>query len=428
MNRVSALACLLLAAFLLPACKHDPKGHSENSDDSGLREPTAQAREDIEPLTNDNNEFALDLYARQIRGDDNVFFSPMSISLALAMVHAGARGETAEQMAKTLHFNLDGDRLNSAFGAFQWDLNRQGEDGGYQLHIANAIWGDNRWSFHNDFLDLLRDKYGSRLRTVSFKDKPQEVSDAINDWVNGQTHEKIKNIVSPDDFSEGPSENDTVFLLVNAIYFKGEWNTKFQKKSTKGDTFYLKSRDGVQVPFMAVTGNFRYMATGSFQALEMPYKGKDVSLIAFLPRARSGITEFEKDLTAEKLAGWIKKMRSEKVEVIFPPFKLETQFDLPQTLQDLGIKDAFGSKADFKGMADTPIYLGFVRHRAFIELNEEGTEAAGATAVKGSKASSSGGHDDEPPVFRADHPFLFLIRENKSGSILFLGRIMDPRR
>jgi serine protease inhibitor len=434
MRRILLCGWLLLIVIAMPACRPVEGGNGSSRDSSddfdAIAEPTAEARHDIVPLVKGNNAFALDLYARQSSGNKNLFFSPLSISSALGMTYAGARGETASQMSHTLHFDLEGDRLHAAFSALLWDLNKSGEKGGHQLHLANAIWADESRNLGDEFQELLKSKYGSRMRQADFQGDPTKASEEVNDWVNRQTHGKIKDIID----SENPVESDTRLLILNAIYFRGTWKNKFRENHTHKDTFYLDSGEEIETQMMHITTGFRYLETASFRALEMPYEGGDVSLFAFLPEKRNGLKEFEKDLTAAKLAGWIEDMRSDKVIVDFPRFKLETFYKLTDTLKQLGMTNAFqqgtpaNGGADFTGMDERgDLYIGSVIHKAFVEVNEEGTEAAAVTQVS-NKSSSSGSRDEKPPpMFIADHQFLFLIRDNRSGSILFLGRLMDPR-
>jgi serpin B len=436
MRRVHLFAVLLLIGIVVPACRRERGGgssgasHESSYDLDAIPKPSAEAREDIESLVKGNNTFALDLYARQGTGNKNLFFSPLSISAALGMSYAGARGETASQMARTLQFELEADRLHAAFSALLWDLNKRGESGGQQLHLANAIWVDQSRKIRDDFQELLKSRYGSRMRQADFKANPKDVCDEINDWVKRQTHEKINEIVNP----EKLAQSDTQVSILNAIYFRGKWKNKFRENRTYSDTFFLQPDERIKTPMMHITAGFRYLETPAFRALEMPYEDGDVSLLAFLPEKRSGLKEFEKNLTAAKLTDWIKDMRWDNVIVCFPRFKLEADYNLSESLQQLGMTNAFqegapaSGGADFTGMDERgDLFIGSVIHKAFVEVNEEGTEAAAVTKVDMSKSSSASGPDRSPPYFNADHPFLFLIRDNRSGSILFLGRVMDPR-
>lgn len=380
---------------------------------------------DPEPLPPDaalvvkgNNAFALDLYNRLGRKDGNLFFSPYSISTALAMTYAGARNDTADEMAKALHFTLDQDRLHPAFAA----LTRQESPGGknkkrgYQLRVANALWGQTGYDFKAEFVKLTKDSYGAGLEEVDFKGATEEARKKINRWVEERTDDKIQKL-----FKEGVLNRDTRLVLANAIYFKGDWATKFRMDRTFAQPFNASSEKKVRVPMMHETAEFGYLEEPDLQVLAMPYSGKDLSMVVLLPKV-DGLADLEKSLTHEKLEGWVGKLRDRKVEVAFPKFKMTSEFSLASDLSALGMKKAFTASADFSGMnGRTDLFIHAVVHKAFVEVNEEGTEAAAATGVAISKSAAP-----EHPVFRADRPFLFLIRDNRSGSILFLGRVANP--
>ena len=379
---------------------------------------------DVEDLAADNTRFALKLYKDLNDGSGNLFFSPYSISTAMAMTWGGARGETASQMAGALEFTLKPDkeggplgreRLHIAFGELQRSLRAAGGKGGVEMSIANALWPQKDYPFLKSYLEMIEAEYGSASRPLDYR-SPEEARGVINRWVEGETRRKIKDLLP-----EGSIDSMTRMVLTNAIYFKGNWATQFNVKRTREMPFRLAAGKSRKTPMMFQKGNFGYFQDDEVQVIEMPYKGEKVSMVVLLPRKVDGLAALEKHLAAEKLSGWLGKLRRVKVDTLFPRFKLISRFDLSGKLQNLGMKKAF-SDADFSGMdGTTKLYLSAVFHKAFVEVNEEGTEAAAATgAVVGLRSIRRG------PSFRADHPFLFLIRDKATGSILFLGRYVSP--
>jgi serpin B len=377
----------------------------------------AEAR--LAKVVEGNNRFAFDLYGRLRDRPGNLFASPYSLSTALAMTYAGARGRTAEEMAATLHFSLPPADLHPAFAA----LDRQLHDGKgrrYKLAVANALWGQEGETFRPDFLRLLAENYGAGLRRVDFL-SVEQARRTINSWVEEQTGGKIKDLLQPP--LPGP---DTSLVLTNAIYFKGDWASPFPKGATKDETFTVTEDKHVRVPMMHRTGRLGYLDGGDFQALELPYAGDDLAMVVLLPKKADGLAEFEDSLTAERLSAWLAKLRPHRVDVALPRFKVEARFELEKVLPEMGMPLAFTPSADFSGMnGKRDLFISAVIHKAFADVNEEGTEAAAATAVVITRAMAVA---PEPAVvFRTDHPFVFLIRHNRSGSLLFLGRVVDPR-
>lgn len=369
-----------------------------------------------------NNQFALDLFGR-LDKKDNLFFSPASISTALAMTYAGAVGPTAEQMAKVLHFQLDANRLHPAFAALLWEMKGQGKPGGCQLNLANALWNHRVTRFMPDFLDLIKDNYGAGLQQVDFS-KPEDARRQINAWVAQQTADKINDLLKPGDLTA-----QTRMVLANAIYFKGDWLHPFKGEATHDQPFHVTPSKDVSVPMMHQTGEFRHFADEgkTFQLLEMPYKDSELSMVVLLPAQVDGLAQLEKKLDAESLTKSLQKTASTKVIVTLPKFKMRQRFELADQLQKMGMRAAFHpGEADFSGMTgDQSLFLSAVIHEAWVEVNEKGTEAAAATAVVGRKTAAP--PKEQPIVFQTDHPFLFLIRDTRSGSILFLGRTNNPK-
>ncbi len=372
-----------------------------------------------------NNAFALDLHKKlAASADGNVFFSPNSIETALAMTHAGARGDTATEMAGVLRLPAGNPRLHQDLCGFLQELNAaktNGKSRGYDLTVANALWGQQGFSFLPEFVQLLKTNYAAGLNEVDFKTDASGARKTINAWVEKQTHDKIKDLIGP-----GVLTADTRLVLTNAIYFKGDWASPFPKKGTKDEPFHLSTGRKITTPLMHREGTYGYMENGSFQALKLPYVNQELSMIVLLPREREGLPALEKSLTPEIIAGCFSKLHHQEVVVSLPKFKVTAQFELSRTLRDMGMKNAFGAGADFSGMTGAKDFvISNVIHKAFVEVNEEGTEAAAATAVV--MMPSAVAEPKPKPVFRADHPFLYFIRHEKSGVILFMGRLNEPK-
>ena len=383
-------------------------------------EPKPVAAADRTAVVEGNNAFAFALYGQLRNRNGNLFFSPESISTALAMAYAGARGSTASEMAKTLHFTLPQPQLNPAMGALLSDLNAVHD--GYQLTVANALWAQQGYTFLDAFLQLLKTDYGAGLNQVDFKGATEAARLTINRWVEQKTQDKIKDLLQP-----GTLAPSTRLVLTNAIYFKGDWQTQFDKAHTRDEDFYPSQTQTKKVAFMHRESSFSYFDGGTFQLLEIPYKSKELSLVVLLPKDRSGLPALEQSLTASNTQQWLSQVvQRDKVIVALPKFKSTQQFELGGTLGAMGMAQAFSGSADFSGMTGKRDFaISEVIHKAYIDVNEEGTEAAAATAV-GFRALAMRGPVEQPPVFRADHPFIFLIRDNRSSSILFMGRMADP--
>ncbi|HUT36844.1 MAG TPA: serpin family protein [Planctomycetota bacterium] len=370
-------------------------------------------------LAASNNAFALDLYAR-VRGQEgNLFFSPYSISSALAMTYAGARGNTATQMAKALHFDLEAAKLHEAFGRLTSDLNAAGKKAEFELAVANALWTQQGYEFRSDYLDLMKSAYGASPHPVDFEKATEAARQTINRWVEEQTRDKIKDLIPKGTLSEMAR-----LVLTNAIYFKGRWASEFFADDTRDRPFTLASGEKVTARTMHHMAHFPLFQGDGFQALALPYKGDALSMVILLPAKADGLPALEKALSAESLAKWIAAMKAQNVLVALPKFKATTTLLLADTLKAMGMADAFRlPPADFSGMTGKKdLFISQVIHKAFVDVNESGTEAAAATAV-----IMETGRAPEFVGFTADHPFLFLIRDNRSGSILFLGRLMNPK-
>jgi serine protease inhibitor len=369
-------------------------------------------------LARDNSAFAFDLYHQLDGTPGNLFFSPYCISTALAMTQAGARGETATQMEAVLHFSLPGDRLPAAFAQLQGDLHEAQGDDKVTLAIANSIWPSDRYKFLGSYLHLLKASYGVELTPLDYT-QTEAARARINTWVGKQTQDKIKDLIGP-----GALTPATKMTLVNAIYFYGKWLSPFEPKDTDSWPFQVGRGKTEKVPMMRQKADFRYADLGTLQVLELPYRGEGLSMLIVLPESKTGLSAIESGLSTATLGAWQDKLKKTKVIVRVPKFKITWGTkDLSAALKALGMKDAFGDWADFSGMDGDPhgLVIDGVLHKAFIDVKEEGTEAAAATAV-GMVAAAV----ELSPVFSADHPFLFFIRENKTGTVLFLGRVTDP--
>lgn len=377
---------------------------------------------DVQSVVEGNNTFAFELYAELRKIEGNLFFSPHSISTALAMTYAGARENTANQMAQTLHFALGQAQPHSAFAEIGVRLRSVHQESGNQLNIANALWPQAGYAVLEEFIALLKEYYRVSITPVDYEADTEAARKTINTWVAEKTQEKIKELIK-----ERILDSLTRLVLVNAIYFKGTWASQFDKSYTQNAPFRLTSEESIEVPMMAQTQRFQYYENNRFQILELPYVGHTLSMILLLPQQIDGLTEFEKTLTLENLQRWTGRLRERKVEVILPKFRLNSQFRLDSVLQSLGMVDAFKQdKANFAGIDgnEARLYIAAVIHQAFVNVDEEGTEATAATAVV-IKARSAYA---PPPTFRADHPFVFLIRDNDTGSILFIGRVAEPEK
>jgi serine protease inhibitor len=370
-----------------------------------------------ETLTEGNNRFALELYQNLKAKDGNLFLSPFSISSALAMTYSGARSTTAKQMASTLHFDLPSDVLPTTFEALNRRLNEGGSTKKYQLTIANSLWGQKGYSFLPEFLKLINTHYGATFAEVDFSNETEAARIRINQWVENKTQDKIKDLLKP-----GVLIKDTRLVLANAIYFKGKWAAPFLEKDTKDAPFWITKDKKVNVPMMNQDDLFTYLEEETFQILELPYSGKELSMVILLPKDKDGLPALENSLTAQNLRNWLNQLSTEKIQVSLPKFKTTSEFDLGQTLSKLGMPEAFTPQADFSGInGKRDLAISAVVHKAFVDVNEEGTEAAAATGTVMTLTSAPA----EPLTFRADHPFFYVIRENHSGAILFLGRVSD---
>lgn len=373
----------------------------------------------IQSIVDANNQFALDYYSKlkDIDGG-NIFFSPFSISNALAMTYEGAKGKTADEMRSVFHFPVDDRLRRTAYEAIFDEINKK--DKKYQLKTANALWARKDFSFLKEYMDSVEKYYGGKTTNLDFGKDPEASRITINQWVEGQTNDKIKNLLS-----EGTVTAGTRLVLTNAIYFKGEWVRQFNKDETRELNFRMTKDKNIKVQMMRRTDKetkFNYVENDKVQILEMPYSGEELSMLIFLPK-KDDLKGLENSLTIDQLLYWKKDLKEQKVRVVIPKFRLDTKYSLAVDLQSMGMPTAFSNDADFSGMTgEENLKIDEVIHQAFVEVNEEGTEAAAATAV----IMVMGRGADETPFFFVDHPFVFLIQEKATGNILFIGRMTDP--
>jgi serpin B len=371
-------------------------------------------------VSTSTNIFALELYKRIVVPNDNLFLSPYSIYTVFAMVYGGARGNTATQMERAFHFPLSGIELHEHVSRLSSTIEAAGQTGNLKLNIANGLWPQDGYPFLDGYLNMTERFYRAKISTLDYRKDSEGSRKTINGWVEEKTEQKIVNLLKP-----GMINPLTRMVLVNAIYFKGDWLSKFDKKTTQEAQFFLLSGDVMKAPLMTIRQNYGYSDFPDAQILELPYAGQDVSMLVVLPKKKDGLPELEKNLSQERLQEWTVSMRKREIIVYFPRFKAISEFRLDQALASMGMSDAFDpGKADLSGMDGKKdhLFIGMAIHKAYVDVNEEGTEAAAATAV-GIRTTSM---PAPPPVFRADHPFLFVIRHNSTGAILFMGRVVNP--
>jgi serpin B len=374
---------------------------------------------EIQSVVNANNQFAFDLYSRYSSKDGNVFFSPYSITTALAMTYEGAHGQTATEMQKVLHLTDNTDSRRAATASIYTDLNTAGKP--FTLKTANALWSEKTYQFLPDYFSTIANYYKGNVTNLDFKMNPEGSRTTINSWVENQTNNKITNLIP-----QGAIDSLTRLVLTNAIYFKGTWVIQFNKSQTQKASFTTASGSTVQTDMMTLSGEkalFNYGETASAQILELPYSGNELSMLLILPKQGVNLDTIEKGLGTSFL-GYQSSLTNQRVDVFMPKFTFKTTYSLASDLTAMGMPTAFSTAADFSGMTgNLDLYIGAVIHQAFVAVDEEGTEAAAATAVMMGVTSAM----PQPiPVFRADHPFIFMIENTKTGEILFMGRVTNP--
>ena len=378
-----------------------------------------------EQIIKGNNKFSIDLFQTMKSPEENLFFSPLSIYTLLSIVFAGARGLTETQIKAILYIKLDQNRFHSNYKkllrVFQHDM-------GSELSMANLLCIHKSYQLFDKYLWIVEDTYGGAIWKLDFNAIKETIS-KINSWVAEHTHGKIKDVIQT-------LKDDDGLVLVNAIYFKGTWENLFEEKDTKEDNFTLLSGDKILIPMMHQKKKFRYLNEDGCQILEMPYKGirlygslEHFSMIIILPEKNDGIEDIEKSLSNEKIENYLEKLHyilEREINVFFPKFKIETEYELKKVLKNLGMTSAFTDGANFTGIAeDPPRYISQIIHKAYVEVNERGTEAAAVTALR--LLGCGMVPTVKPTEFRADHPFIFLLIDSNTRTILFIGRIMNPK-
>lgn len=379
--------------------------------------------QDAQTASESNNQLAFDLYQRLRQQKGNLFFSPASVSSALAMAYAGASGDTEKEMAHVLHIQ-QGQSVHQGYFTLLALLNSTGEAQGYTLQAANRLWVADQFRMSDSFLQTTRQNYRAEPVAMDFR-KPEEALQTINRWMDTQTRGRISDFLS-----SGSIDGSTRLLLTNAICFEGGWASVFAKSQTAPATFYLSSQDTRNVPLMRQTAEFKYADDEDVQILSLPYRGRELSMIIILPKSKEGLAEVEKKLSAEQYRAWSQKLRQSRlVDASLPPFKMQSRFQLSSILKSLGMNLAFSGGADFSRITSSEgLMVSDVIHQATVTVDEKGTEATAATAVIMVPASPAGGPPEpqKPITFRADHPFLFIIQDHRTGAVLFMGRFELP--
>lgn len=379
----------------------------------------ASSSQDMASLTKGNTDFACDLYRKLSNGaGGNMFFSPYSISIALAMTWAGARTQTESQMAQVLHFSLDQSQLHPAFDALDLALKARAQKDSFDLNIVNQLWGEKTYCFLPDFLKTLSVNYGAAMRLLDFIHNPDPSRLTINSWVSDQTNAKIQDLIP-----QGAITPATTLVLTNAIYFKAQWADTFYKQYSQNGTFY-QDNDSVTAVFMNKDSRYKYDSTQDYAALEMPYKGGEISMLFILPQPGK-MAAVESGLSSDFLTEVSSSLQERPVIVAIPKFKFTTSsVSLKDVLVALGMQAAFSPTADFSGIDGTrSLFIQDVIHKAFVAVDERGTEAAAATVILVAMGSVE---MPSPASFIANRPFIFLIRDNVTGSVLFIGKLAIP--
>lgn len=377
--------------------------------------------QDLHTTVKGNSKFAFDLYKNLAdeKQNENLFFSPFSISAALAMTYAGARDETQSEMSKTLHFSLDQTKMHADFSSLLNKIIYKNDSS--QLSIANSLWAQKDYVFLEDYFNLIKLKYDAFIENVDFRDNAEreKARIKINDWVERKTNDKIKEILKP-----GMLDSHSRLVLVNAIYFLGKWNDPFNKEQTRKDIFHSTSTNDIESLFMNNSLSLKYFEDETLQTIEIPYEKNKFSMIIILPKSDSETEAVQKSISYDKYIQISESMKNERVELSIPKFKTKCELLLKETFSKSGMTISFSDSADFSGMTGhTDLKIDDVIHQAFIDVKEEGTEAAAATAVMTRTMSMQ---PTQNKIFKADHPFMFIIKETETGSILFMGKIINP--
>jgi serpin B len=383
--------------------------------------------QDTKTVVKNNSDFAFELYKNLDDKSKNIFLSPYSISTAMAMTYSGSGGQTSKDLSSGMHFDSDIKKSDEIFKILIEAVNsRNNKD--IKMSVANRLFGDKRFQFNSDYLEGVKNNFEAPLEKVDFVKDLEGSRKKINVWVENQTNDKIKELIK-----KNVMDDSTKLVLVNAIYFYGDWAKQFDSTYTAKKDFHLDNSNKISHKLMWQKSYFEYMETDEFQAIRMPYKGNTIYMEVYLPKIKDGITEFEKTLSSDNYNKWNMAFRSAEVYLTFPKFKMTADFSLGEIFANkMGMKTAFSDAADFYGMVEKKengLKISKVIHKAFIDVGEKGTEAAAATAVMMISTTSSLHREPDPyKVFNADHPFFFMIKDRATGSILFMGKVMNPSK
>ncbi len=399
---------VVLAGGLSWAQRQDPPARQ----DAAAEKPLTEQEADQQELVASNNQFACDVYAQLKDKPGNLFFAPGSLATALTMTSAGTNSETNRQMLSTLRHTLPEDRLHPAFAQLQKHLQR--EDAGIQLHVANRLWGQQGMTFLPTFLNTMQTSYGAELGQVDFLGDADAARLEINQWVEEQTSNKIKDLIPA-----GAVGEDTAMVLTNAVYFQGNWKKPFALPKEPAP-FHVSQTEEKNVPTMHVVAAMGYRKLADLELIAIPYEEQQYSLLVLMPGEVNGLAALEAQLSAEQLQEWTAGMKTARLGLFMPKFNVASQVPMKPVLQALGMTDAFSRQADFSRLSTAAnLFLSDVVHQSFVSVDEKGTLATGATGTIVTLTS-------RPQFVHVDRPFLFLVRDDATGCILFMGRVVDP--
>jgi serine protease inhibitor len=377
---------------------------------------SAQAQDIIES----NNRFTFDIYKKLSKTDKNLIFSPASITSAMSMTYTGAKNNTFNEISNTFYFNKNISEFNLAYNKLV--ENYSDKKSTVKLFNANSLWIQKGLKLNAEFLENNKKFYSSSANLTDFSSNPEESRITINEWVESNTNNKIKNLLKPSSI-----DNGTRLVLVNALYFKGAWATKFKKEKNTTENFQIKKKEKIKTEFMNNSVSSWYYEDQYCEIIDIPYSKKEISLLIILPKSYKKTKKLEKKLNYEYYLNYIENKSRKRIQLALPKFKIESEFDLNESLNQLGIKEAFTMSADFSGITkDEKLYISKVIHKANIELDEEGTEAAAATAVVMRKTTAM--TIEDVVEFKANRPFIYLIRNNKTNTIYFIGKVLNPNQ
>ncbi len=390
-------------------------------DQPPIVDDVGSTQQGIQTVVDANNQFAFELYSELNKAEDsNLFYSPYSISAALAMTYEGAKGKTAEEMKSVFHFP-ESNVLRPNFAAIYNSINEVNDV--YDLKTGNALWAQYDFPFLEDYINRVEKYYGGKVANLDFVSEPEKSRKTINSFIEEQTNNKIKDLIP-----QGILNSMTKMVLTNAIYFKGTWEWEFDKSDTLDLDFKITPSNIVKTPMMYMDpdkARFNYADLEDLQILELPYKGEDLSMLILLPS--ENLESIEPTLSTEKLSEYKNQMQETKLDAIYlPKFEFDTKYFMKETLSAMGMPTAFkdDGSADFSGMTEEEqLFISQVIHQAYVKVDEKGTEAAAATAVIMDSTSAG---PSEKKIFKADHPFIFIIQEKQTGNILFMGRVNNP--